>query len=72
MFDFRQITLFCFEKRLSKDKMTMLSKNLGGGHDPSGSPWLRLWLQQNSAHPRDQPDTRGSSILRSKRQLLFK
>jgi len=34
MFDFRRITLFCLEKRLSKHKMTMLSKNLGA--------WL-LW-----------------------------
>jgi len=30
MFDFRQITLFCLEKRLSKHKNTMFSKNLGG------------------------------------------
>jgi len=33
MFDFRQITLFCLEKRASKHKMTIFSKNLGG-------PWL--------------------------------
>jgi len=30
MFDFRRITLFCLEKRLSKHKMTMFSKNVGG------------------------------------------
>ena len=30
MFDFRRITLFCLEKRLSKHKMTIFSKNLGG------------------------------------------
>jgi len=30
MFDFRRITLLCLEKRLSKHKMTMFSKNLGG------------------------------------------
>jgi len=42
MFDFRRITLFCFEKRLSKHKMTIFSKNVGGGHGPFGSPWLRL------------------------------
>jgi len=30
MFDFRGIPLFCLEKRLSKDKMTIFSKNLGG------------------------------------------
>ena len=40
MFDFKRITLFCVEKRLSKHKMTMFSKNLGG-HGPFGPPWLR-------------------------------
>jgi len=30
MFDFRRITLFCLEKRLSKQKMTIFSKNVGG------------------------------------------
>jgi len=30
VFDFRRITLFCLEKRLSKHKMTIFSKNLGG------------------------------------------
>ena len=34
---FRRITLFCLEKRLSKHKMTIFSKNLGG-HGPSGPP----------------------------------
>jgi len=29
VFDFRRITLFCFEKRLSKHKTTIFSKNLG-------------------------------------------
>ena len=29
MFNFRRITLFCLEKRLSKHKMTIFSKNLG-------------------------------------------
>ena len=29
MFDSRRITLFCLEKRLSKHKMAMFSKNLG-------------------------------------------
>jgi len=33
MFDFRRITLFCLEKRLSKHKMTVFSKNFGG-HGP--------------------------------------
>jgi len=30
MLDFRRIALFCLEKRLSKHKMTIFSKNLGG------------------------------------------
>ena len=33
MFDMTRITLFCLEKRLSKHKMTIFSKNLGG-HGP--------------------------------------
>jgi len=35
--DFRRITLFFMEKRLSKHKMTIFSKNLGG-HCPSSPP----------------------------------
>jgi len=35
MLDFRRIALFCLEKRLSKHKMTIFSKNLGG-------PWPLL------------------------------
>ena len=38
MLDFRRITLFCLEKRLSKHKMTIVSKNFGEGHGPSGPP----------------------------------
>jgi len=30
MFNFRRITIFCSEKRLSKHTMTICSKNLGG------------------------------------------
>jgi len=41
MFDFRRITLFCLEKRFSKNKMTIFSKNLGG-HGPIDPPCLRL------------------------------
>jgi len=37
MFDFRRITLFCLEKCLSKHKMTMFSKNVGG-HGHFGPP----------------------------------
>jgi len=43
MFDFRRIRLFCLEKRLSKNKMTIFSKNLGG-HGSFGPPWLRLCI----------------------------
>jgi len=38
MFDFTRITLFCLEKRLSKHKMTIFSKNLGGGMAPLPPP----------------------------------
>ena len=31
MYDFRRITLFCSEKRFSKHRMTIFSKNLGVG-----------------------------------------
>jgi len=37
MFDFRRITLFCLEKRLSKHKITIFSKNLRG-HGPFAPP----------------------------------
>ena len=37
MCDCRRITLFCLEKRLSKHKMTIFSKNLGG-HGPFAPP----------------------------------
>jgi len=42
MFDFRRITLFCLEKRLSKHKMTRFSKNLG-------DPWP-LWPSRSYAY----------------------
>jgi len=47
MFDFKRITPFCLEKRLSKHKMTMFSKNLGV-HGPFRPPWLRLGQMQSS------------------------
>jgi len=37
MFDFRQITLFCLEKRLSKHKVTIYSKKFWG-HGPFDPP----------------------------------
>ena len=40
MFDFRRITLFCLEKRLSKHKMAMFSKHFGGT-GPRWSPLAR-------------------------------
>jgi len=44
MFNFRRITLFCLEKRLSKHKMTIFSKNLGGHglFDPPGYAYACL------------------------------
>jgi len=43
MFDFRRITLLCLEKRLSTQKMTIFSKNLGEGMAPLAPPCLRLY-----------------------------
>jgi len=40
MFDLRWITLFCLEKRLSKHKITIFSKNLGG-MAPLATPMYR-------------------------------
>ena len=40
MFDFRRITLFCLEKRLSKHKVTVCSGNLGGAMVPLPPSWL--------------------------------
>ena len=45
MFDFRRITLFCLEKRLSKHKMAIRSKNWGGM-----GPWLRSSQSLLSQH----------------------
>ena len=44
VFDFRRITLFCWENRLSKHKITIFYKNLGG-HGPFGIPWLCLRIK---------------------------
>ena len=44
MSDFRRITLFCSEKRLSKYKMTICSKNFWGDMALLGPPWIRLWF----------------------------
>ena len=38
MFDFRRITLFCLEKRISNHKMTIFSKNLGEAMAPLAPP----------------------------------
>jgi len=38
MFDFMRIKLFCLEKRLSKHKLTIFSKNLRG-HGPFAPPF---------------------------------
>jgi len=48
MLDFRQITLFCLESRLSKHKMTIRFKNLGGAmalQAPLATPmYTNNWL----------------------------
>ena len=41
-FQANTVTLFCLEKCLSKHKMTIFSKRMGG-HGPFAPPWLRLW-----------------------------
>jgi len=38
VFDFRRITGFCLEKRLSKHKMTIFSENFGGATAPLAPP----------------------------------
>ena len=43
MFDFRRTTLFCLGYRLSRHKMTICSKDLGGPWLTS-LPWLLLWI----------------------------
>jgi len=50
MFYFRRITLFCLEKRLSKHKMSMFSKNLGGMAPlpPLATPMTAVTVLKNS------------------------
>jgi len=52
MFKFRRITLYCLEKRLSKHKMTILSKNLGGMAPlaPPGYVYVLAPLRKFSAY----------------------
>jgi len=38
MFDFRRVTLFCLEKRLSEHKITIFSENFVAGMYPLSSP----------------------------------
>jgi len=48
MFDFRRITLFSLEKRLSKHKMTIFSKPFGGHGPPLATPMVVCFLQSGS------------------------
>jgi len=50
MFDFRRITLFCLEKRLSKHKMTIFSKNCGD-HGTFGPPGYVYGPKRNLGLP---------------------
>jgi len=52
MLDFRRITLFCLEKRLSKHKMAIFSKNFGG----NGPLWLRLCLNSLDIRNKNSDD----------------
>jgi len=81
MFDFRRITLFCIEKRLSKHKMAIFSYTFLGGMVPL-PPWLRLW-SQNSTHqnksraffeesPESHSQWRKESCLQSKKNSTIK
>jgi len=55
MFDFRRITLFCLEKRLSKHKMTIFSKNFEG-HGPFGAPLATLMLPLQTGKAADMSE----------------
>jgi len=51
MFDFRRITLSCLEKYLSKRKMTIFSKHLGG-YGPFGPPSYAYALNTGDTTPK--------------------
>jgi len=53
MFDFRQITLFCLEKCLSKHKISVFSENLGG-MAPLLPTWLRLCSDKKNSNVVDK------------------
>ena len=55
MLDVRRITLFCLEKRLSKHKMTIFSKNLGRPWPlwpPLVTPMIFMILQKTYIFPK--------------------
>jgi len=47
MFDFRRLTLFCSEKRLSMHKMTIFSKHFAGGMAPLPPPGYAYGTNQD-------------------------
>jgi len=50
MFHFRRIALFCLEKRLSKHKITIFSKNFFEGFGPSlATPMIENKYPTNQA-----------------------
>jgi len=49
MFDFRRITLFCLEKRLSQHKMTIFSKSWGGIAPLPPTGYAYAWEFNNRA-----------------------
>jgi len=65
IFDFRRIPLFCFEKRLSKAKMTIFSKNVAG-NDLFAPPLLRLCFEMVCViwdHKRNKNTIRATTVL---------
>ena len=50
VYDFRRITLFCLEKRLSKHKMTIFSKIFFGGNGPFGPPLATPMVCSKTSH----------------------
>jgi len=57
MFDFTQKTLFCFEYRLLKHKMTIRSENYGG-HGPLGPRLAKPMLYTRTFYLLHTVDTR--------------
>jgi len=69
MFDLRRITLFSLEKRLSKHKMTIFSKNLGG-HEHFGLP-LAAPMRRTQTSDQEYNDLTANTVLPQHLPKLF-